>query len=415
MSKILNFKDLKNKKMKKKYFIYLIFAIIILYILFSIYLLVKTPNETITVDNGMLTLEESSTGYIIRNETILKGENYKNGLTPIVAEGERAAKGQTVFRYSGNEEEDTKEKIEEINSKIQEALSNQPNLFSTTDIKNLEKQIDEKTQNLKKLTDINTISENKKQIEEIVNKKAKIAGSQSKSGEYIQQLTTQKEEYENKLTEDSEYITAPSSGVVSYRVDGLEDVLTASDFSTITKNTLDNLDLKTGKIVSTSSEAGKIIDNFKCYIATVLESDIAKNADIGKTVKITLSSGSEINAKIKYIAKESDDKILIVFELKSLTPELIEYRKISFNITWWSASGLKVPNSSVLEDEKGFKYVVRRKLGEDKKIIVKVLNKNEKYSIISPYKEEELNTLGIDIDNYTKILQYDTVLVYPNG
>ena len=75
MSKILNFKDLKNKKMKKKYFIYLIFAIIIFYILFSIYLLVRTPSETITVDNGMLTLEESSTGYIIRDEAILKGEN----------------------------------------------------------------------------------------------------------------------------------------------------------------------------------------------------------------------------------------------------------------------------------------------------------------------------------------------------
>ena len=414
MSKILNFKDLKNKKMKKKYIIYLIFAIIILYILFSIYLLVKTPNETITVDNGMLTLEESSTGYIIRNETVLKGENYKNGLTPIIAEGERTAKGQTVFRYSGNEEEDTKEKIEEINSKIQEALSNQPNLFSTTDIKNLERQIDEKTQNLNKITDTGTISEFKKQIEEIVNKKAKIAGSQSKSGEYIQQLTTQKEEYENKLTEDSEYITAPGSGVVSYRVDGLEDVLTTSDFSTITKNTLDKLDLKTGKIISTSTESGKIIDNFKCYIATVLESNIAKNAEIGKKVKITLSSGNEINAEIKYIAKESDDKILIIFELKSLTQELIEYRKISFNITWWSASGLKVPNSSILEDEKGFKYVVRRKLGEDKKIIVKVLNKNDKYSIISPYKEEELNSLGIDVDKYTKILQYDTILAYPN-
>lgn len=414
MSKILNFRDLKNKKMKKKYFIYLIFTIILLYILFSIYLLVRTPSETITVDNGMLTLEESSTGYIIRDEAILKGENYKNGLTPIAVEGERVAKGQTVFRYSGNEEEDTKTKIEEINSKIQEALSNQPNLFSTTDIKNLEKQIDEKTQNLKKITDTSTISEYKKQIEEIVGKKAKIAGSQSKSGEYIQQLTTQKDEYEKKLTEDSEYITSPSSGVVSYRVDGLEEVLTTSDFSTITKKTLDNLDLKTGKIVSTSTESGKIIDNFKCYIATVLESEIAQNAEIGKNVKITLSSGNEIDAKIKYIAKESDDKILIVFELKSLTQELIEYRKISFNITWWSASGLKVPNSSVLEDEKGFKYVVRRKLGEDKKIIVKVLNKNEKYSIISPYKEEELNALGIDIDNYTKILQYDTVLAYPN-
>ena len=247
MGKILNFQELKNKKNKKKYIVHIILGFIIFYIFLSIYWLVKTPSDTIMVDTGTLTLEESSTGYILREETVLKGENFKNGLTPIVAEGERAAKGQTVFRYNGIEEEATKEKIEEINSKIQETLANQPNLFTTTDIKILEKQIDEKTQNLKNLTDISTINEYKKQIMEIIDKEAKIAGSQSRSGAYIQQLTKEKEEYENKLTEDSEYITAPISGVVSYRVDGYEDILNVEDFSTITKNALNNLDLKTDK------------------------------------------------------------------------------------------------------------------------------------------------------------------------
>ena len=414
MGKILNFQELKNKKNKKKYIVHIILGFIIFYIFLSIYWLVKTPSDTIMVDTGTLTLEESSTGYILREETVLKGENFKNGLTPIVAEGERAAKGQTVFRYNGIEEEATKEKIEEINSKIQETLANQPNLFTTTDIKILEKQIDEKTQNLKNLTDISTINEYKKQIMEIIDKEAKIAGSQSRSGAYIQQLTKEKEEYENKLTEDSEYITAPISGVVSYRVDGYEDILNVEDFSTITKNALNNLDLKTGKIVSTSLETGKIINNFKCYIATVLDSEVAKNAEIGKKVKITLSSGNEISSEIKYIAIEENEETLIIFELKTLTQELIEHRKISFNITWWNASGYKVPNTCILEDEQGLKYVVRRKNGEDKKIIVKVLNKNEKYSIIESYKDNELNSLGIDIDKNQKITKYDNILLYPS-
>ena len=85
-----------------------------------------------------------------------------------------------------------------------------------------------------------------------MSKKAKIAGSLSQSGSYIQELNKQKEEYETKLTSDSEYITAPVSGVVSYRVDGLEDALTTSDFSNLTEQTLENLDLKTGKMIATS-------------------------------------------------------------------------------------------------------------------------------------------------------------------
>ena len=413
MGKIINLDEIRNKKFQKKYIIYFIFIVILLYIFYSIYLLVKSPSETVMIDNGVVTLEETSIGYIIRDEQVLTGNNYKNGLTAIVSEGERAAKGQTIFRYSSNNEEEIEAKIGEINLKIQEALSNQPTIFST-DIKNLEKQIDEKLQDLKNLTDIHTRTEYKKEIEEIVSKKAKIAGSLSQSGSYIQELTTQKENYEQELTANSEYITAPVAGVVSYRVDGLEDALTPNDFSNLTEETLENLDLKTGKIVSSSQESGKIINNFNCYLACVLNSEAAKNAEIGDTVTITLSNGDEINAEIIYLSGQEDEKVLIVFNLKTLTEELIQYRKISFNITWWSYSGLKVPNTSILEDENKIKYVIRKRSGENQKVIVKVLKRNDKYSIISTYDTEELNSLGIDLQAYSNISQYDTILLYPN-
>ena len=257
MSKIIRFEDLKNKKFEKRHIIYIIFAVIVIYIFYSIFLLVRKPTDTVTINSGVVTLEESATGYIIREEQVLKGNNYKNGLTAIVSEGERAAKAQTIFRYSSGQEDEIKAKIEEVNLKLQDALAKQTVITPTTDIKNLEKQIDEKTQNLRNLTDIHTITEYKKEIEELASKKAKIVGALSQSGAYIQELTKQKEQYEAQLISDSEYITAPVSGVVSYRVDGLEDALSTNDLSNLTEEKLENLGLKTGKIISTSQEARK--------------------------------------------------------------------------------------------------------------------------------------------------------------
>lgn len=112
-------------------------------------------------------------------------------------------------------------------------------------------------------------------------------------------------------------------------------------------------------------------------------------------------------------AKQQSDKILIVFDLKTLTDELTQYRKISFNITWWSYSGLKVPNSAILEDEKGLKYVIRKKAGIEQKVIVKILKKNDKYSVVDSYDNSELESLGIDAKSYIKITQYDNILLYP--
>ena len=83
----------------------IIFFATVIYVIFAIYLIFKTPTETITVEQGVLTEEEMATGYIIRSENVIKGKNYKNGISQILSEGEKAAKDQTVFRYYGKSEE----------------------------------------------------------------------------------------------------------------------------------------------------------------------------------------------------------------------------------------------------------------------------------------------------------------------
>ena len=145
-----------------------------------------------------------------------------------------------------------------------------------------------------------------------------------------------------------------------------------------------------------------------------MKSDIVKEAKIGDKATITLSSGNEITSEIKYLAQQENDSILVIFDLKTLTNELIQYRKISFNITWWSASGLKVPNTSILEDENGLSYVLIKKSNNNEKAIVKIKKKSDKYSIISNYNSEELTELGIDSKTYNKINKFDTILLYPD-
>ena len=352
-------------------------------------------------------------GIIIREEIVIKGENHKNGITPIVSEKERVSKKQSVFRYMADDEENLKKKMEEIDLKIQDALSKQEGFFPA-DIKNLEKQIDDKVKLINTLTDLQKIAEYKKDISNIVTKKAKIIGELSTSGSYIKELTEEREKYESELTEGSEYVTAPVAGLVSYRVDGLENTLSPNNFEELTEQKLEGLGLKTGKIVPISNEEAKIMNNFNARIATVLNSESAKNSKVGDSVTITLSSGEEMNAKIEYAALQESGKVLIVFKFDRLNDELIDHRKISFNITWWSKSGLKIPNDAIVENEDGNSCVVKEKAGTYSKVLVNVLKKNDKYSIVENYKAEDFETLGIDQSLYGKIAQYDTILMYPD-
>lgn len=409
-------KERRDKVNHNKIFVMISLTIISVYVLYTTYLLVKQPTDTFTVENGTLYLEENVEGYVIRKETVVKGENYKNGMEQIAIEGEKVAKNQSIFRYYSNNEENLKEQIAELDKKIEEALANENTSIYSSDLKILEGQIDDKIKNLSELTDINSVVDYKKQISDLVTKKAKMAGELSPSGSYIKELIEERSEYERQLNSGSEYVRAPSSGVVSYRVDGLEDTLGAIELSSLSEGYLQNLNLKTGKMIAVSEESGKVIDNFSCYLVTTLNSDKAKEAKVGDKVKVAFSGEKELSAEIEYVKPEENGIVLIVLEVNELTEELINYRKLSFNLIWWSYSGLKVPNQAIKEQD-GLQYVVRSRVGYSNKILVKVLRKNDNYSIVTSYTTDELKELGYspqEISALKKITIYDEILLNPN-
>ena len=213
----------------------------------------------------------------------------------------------------------------------------------------------------------------------------------------------------------SEYVTATTSGTVSYRVDGLEDVLTTENFGNFNKEFLENLNLKVGQTIASSEEMGKIIDNYNCYIIFNSDTEEAKSAEIDDSIQIRLPNSDVVTARIANIIEETDGSRTIALRIEKDVQELISYRKISLDIIWWSAEGYRIPNSAIKEID-GLDYVVRNRNGYYNKMLVKVLRQNSEYCIVKQYTTEELQELGFtntEIYNMKNINLYDEIILNP--
>ena len=412
-----NTKNSKKKINKSKITGLILLVLIVSFLVYATYEIIKlvaVPTNTFIIENGSISSEESVIGYVIREERTVKGANYKNGMVQIKTEGEKVAKGENIFRYYGAKEEDIKQKIAEINENIQKAISGQTQ-FLTSDINAIDNQIANKIEGISEENEIQKIREHKKDIDTYITKKSKITGDLSQAGSYINQLIQEKNKYDEELKKNSEYVTAPMSGVVSYRIDNLEEVLTPNNFENLDKEFLEELGLKTGQIVSSNSEMGKIINNYECYIATIMESKEAKESQIGNKVTLRLSTQENITATIEY-KKEKDNYVLLILKINNCVEKLIDYRKISIDVIWWEYGGLKVPKSAIIYDN-GLSYIVRNRGGYLSKILVKISKEGENYCIISNYDSKELKELGFttaEINNIKQVTIYDEIVLNPD-
>lgn len=383
--------------------------IIIAYIISAVYLLITHPTDTYIISQGTISQEDESVGYIIRDEEVKKSDNYQNEIYAIATEGQKVAINEPIFRYYSDSEKEINSQINDINYKIQELLENDKNKTSA-DIKAIEKQIENKIEDINTLNNYQEINEYKKNIDTLIGKKINFIGDITENKE-IKSLIKERSTLENKFKNNTEYQRAPKSGIVSYRVDGLEESFSPNDFNKFNEQYLNSFEINTGQIISASNECGKVIDNFKCYIATTMNSKEAMQAKVNDKVKIKISNEEE-DAKIIQINEESG-KRTIIFQINKMTEALINHRKIAIDVIWWDVSGLKVPNQALTE-ENGLYYVTRNKAGIEAKILVKVKKQTDKYTIIESYKNEELQEMGMsiqDIRNYKKITNYDEVMI----
>lgn len=394
---------------------FIVFVVVgVLFVINSTKLL-KKPSRTFVVEKGSISYEEVSTGYIIRDEIVLQENDSENEMVQIKYEQEKVAKDDSVFRYYSKNEEDLLKKMSELDEQINLALAENESIIISSDMISIEGQIEDTLNSMYNTNELRKLDEYIKKIEGYVTKKAQIAGEHSPTGSLLKNLIEQRTVYENELNSSSEIVNSPISGVVSYRVDGLEEYLKVGDFSYLSKSTLDNYDLKVGAVVPQSNKKGKVVNNFICYIAACIDTEKAEGAEVGDKVTLRLSNSKEINASIVYIVEEQDGSRILVFEIKDEVEELIDYRKITFDIVWWKYSGYKISNSAIITDEDDLAYIERSKAGYTEKVLVKILRQNDTYSIVENYSEEELQELGFseeEINDRFTLKLHDEIILH---
>ena len=108
----------KKRRFTKKIFIYIASLLVVIYTIYAIYLLIKQPTDIFTLEEGTLYSEETDIGYVIRDELVIQGENYKNGMEKIKSEGEKVAVNEAVFRYYTKNEKNLESKIADRKSVV---------------------------------------------------------------------------------------------------------------------------------------------------------------------------------------------------------------------------------------------------------------------------------------------------------
>ncbi len=397
-----------------KVIITIIFMVLFIVLVTNSTNILKNSTDTVIVVDGSLSFEEPAEGYIIRDEVVLQGENYKNGMVQIISDGERVAKNSDVFRYYSNGEKDILEQIAGLDEEINELIENEDISQNTqSDFVSLGKSIEETIDSMYNLNYLQEIKEHKNEIDAYISKKAQMTEILSPENSYVKTLIDQRNNLKTELEKGSEVVKAPVSGLASYRVDGLEEVLKVGNFDYLSTELLEGFNLKVGASVPLSSEKGKIVNNFESYIAVSMTTERATTAKVGDTVTLRLSNSDEIKSEIVYIKEETDSTIL-VFKIDKDIAELLEYRKISLDIIWWKYTGLKVSNSALIEENDRI-YVEKDRAGYIDKILVKVLRQNDTYSIVENYEDDELRELGYSEDEISEMSQiklYDEILLH---
>ena len=361
---------------------------------------------------GKLSDEEQVDGIIIRSEEVL---NVKKGqkIQKIKENNEKVSKNEIVAKVSTQNEQDIMKRIEEVNKKIEQALSeNQINVNSAQNIT-----INEKIERvLAHVSDTNfqsKIEEYDKEIKNSLYEKAKISGELTKEGSKLKNLIKEKENLEATLNSNTKNVISTSAGNISYIVDGYEQKLKVDNFEYLTEDILKSVDIKRGTVLSVSDNKAKIIKDFNTYIACIVKKDRLKDVKRGKTLELNINNEYEALSMVEYIKDIDNSKSIVVFSTNKLSTELSKYRKISLGIIWWSEVGLKVSNKAIKKIEKQH-FVVKNKSGFTELIPVKLIKETEEYSLVSGYasklrsKQNSKELIDIPI-----LQEFDEVILNP--
>ena len=386
----------------------LIVLFLLLYIPSLIFWVYGNNVSTDIVRMGDIQDSVNTQAVIVRKEVVLNSPIGGKCIKEI-NEGEKVKANDRIATVLNSSSEKLLEDLKAVDLKIIEAQKKRNEnleLFSD-DLKKLENEIEENLKEIIRLGNSNELSKAsqiKKQVDELIQKKATIAGSLSTPDAYIQSLLDEKNKLQISINSNTKDIKSSKSGIVSYMVDGYEDILTPDSISELSVKDIESIEVKgiQKDIEEIGVEAGKpfakVITDVEYFLLMSIDTKLAKEYKVDDPINIKLNEFNKvITGDVFYRSNNMGGKSILSVKVSNVLSETAALRVLNIDLIKSQYSGLKVPLRSLtnIDTENKTAEICLVKANRARYVKVEIVGKNEEFAIIKNIDKEKVYSVSL--------------------
>ncbi len=406
-----------RQKREKRYrvFIIIIGSILVLIILSSLF----TQNAKTTLPIEDIYLKEIElASVLIKNENLFQLKDTKD-INKKELEGKRIPIGTKVGNSTIlNDLNMLKDELREVESAINTLEKSEKDKVFINNKNILQDEFKNKTEELQEsiaYKDYKVIGRLKNDIIEINNKIYELMPQDGLLGQSIENLKEKEEELVKDINQtDSSYIST-DSGILSYEIDGYENIYKAKNLENYTYEKIVNNDKD--KIENKNSEfiGFKIIDNFEWYLGIAIDDrKLVSKHDIGDSLDINYPFKDEfikLTGKIVSINNSSNKSVLII-KFNKYLHEFYNDRFTKVKLVEEEIEAFKIPENVILEKDGQKGVYIKDFSGIVKFKPIKIIASKNDYI----YIDKGINgliSIGDDKEELATVSNYDEILLKP--
>ena len=344
-----------GRRVRFRFFLFLAFGLA--FILYFITLALKPPLYD-TIRYGEITTWDQGQGLVIRQEKSYTAPDYGK-VDFFVSKGQAIDKDELLaVLYKDDYDQKLVEELYKVQQKIWDYQNkNIVQDIMDSDFEKIKDSIDDVVHTMqysiqKDIT--HDMEKYENQLRNLLDKKKEILDKRDSNSNYLEQLYEQEKDIENKLDEWKTEIIAPESGIISFELDGLENILTPNDIDYLTvEQYLSFRDHEPLELDKENSRLDvplfKIVAPDRWYIASLIPH---KNVfyEQGDSLSIKLLGLSEniIDARV-YKVDFLKDSTLFILEMTEDIERVLEARNIHMEIGIL-AQGIMVPRKAIINN-----------------------------------------------------------------
>lgn len=296
-----------------------------------------------------------TTGYVMRDESVLASRYPITVITR--SEGERVGAGQAVaVGYQDSTAQQRQSEIDELNLRLEQLEYAYSSDLEFSDIASLESNIVDGLTDLAQSVnrrDFSSASSTGLELKSLVLRRYSEDADSTAIRAEIAEIEAQLAQLSNLAGSDTRAITVTSPGYFSGTVDGYESILDPDKLEELTVDYLQTLE-ENVQAVGETVFCRLITENI-WYYATVVSTDYAAMTYEGDTVAVTFSQDlyDQINMTVEMIGTEEDGRCVLVLSCDRYLTEVTLLRHVSADIVFSSYSGLRVPKSAIRLNDNG--------------------------------------------------------------